>query len=203
MDIMCRRSLPGRGGSSRSQVLEGQIVSTTGFRRTKWSSRTTEYAIFRVEDDPTRVETVQGATASKPRSSSMSRQAPGRKNLTRLVRAYHILRREFALPHRLVLVGKRTYLSDDIFAVIGELGLEEDVVVLGSRLRTCRCCTRPPNFRVSLAVGGLRVATAGSYDTDPRSSLPTRRLCRKSSATRVSWSTPMTSRDSLAPCAAC
>jgi glycosyltransferase involved in cell wall biosynthesis len=54
-----------------------------------------------------------------------------RKNLARLVRAYHVCRREFGLPHRLVLVGKRTYLSEDIFEAITELGLEGDVKVLG------------------------------------------------------------------------
>ena len=54
-----------------------------------------------------------------------------RKNLARLVRAYNILRRDFGLAHKLVLIGKRTYLSDDIFAAVVELGLQQDVMVLG------------------------------------------------------------------------
>ena len=54
-----------------------------------------------------------------------------RKNLVRLVRAYNILRRDFGLAHKLVLIGKRTYLSDDIFAAVVELGLQQDVMVLG------------------------------------------------------------------------
>ena len=54
-----------------------------------------------------------------------------RKNLTRLVNAYAIARRDFGLPHKLVLIGHRTYLSDDIFAAIKESGFEREIRVLG------------------------------------------------------------------------
>ena len=54
-----------------------------------------------------------------------------RKNLARLVKAYAIARRDFALSHKLVLIGKRTYLSEDIFAAIDESGFQGDIRVLG------------------------------------------------------------------------
>ncbi len=53
-----------------------------------------------------------------------------RKNLVRLVKAFHIIRQR-GLPHQLVLVGQRTYLSADIFEAIEESGLTKDVIVPG------------------------------------------------------------------------
>ena len=56
-----------------------------------------------------------------------------RKNVVRLIEAYHQLRRESQLEHQLVLVGEKLFLSDDIFQRIHELGLEEHVVLTGRR----------------------------------------------------------------------
>jgi glycosyltransferase involved in cell wall biosynthesis len=53
-----------------------------------------------------------------------------RKNLTRLVQALYLLRRERGLPHLLVNAGRKGWLYDTIFATIRELGLEHDVYFL-------------------------------------------------------------------------
>jgi len=54
-----------------------------------------------------------------------------RKNLVRLVRAFAALKRDSALPHQLVLVGNRTFLSDDILAAVREFGRENEIVLVG------------------------------------------------------------------------
>lgn len=54
-----------------------------------------------------------------------------RKNLVRLVRAFDSVKREADLPHQLVLVGKRTWLSDEIMTTVRELGREHDVILTG------------------------------------------------------------------------
>ncbi len=53
-----------------------------------------------------------------------------RKNVARLLRAYHQLRQETRCPHKLVLVGNRSYLYSDIFETVDDLALQEDVWVL-------------------------------------------------------------------------
>lgn len=50
-----------------------------------------------------------------------------RKNLTTLVRAYARLRRMTARPPALVLAGGRGWLDEEIFRLVGELGLGESV----------------------------------------------------------------------------
>lgn len=53
-----------------------------------------------------------------------------RKNLDILVRAYAALRRD-GIPHALALVGPRGWMDDPVFAVIRELGLQDDVRLAG------------------------------------------------------------------------
>jgi len=54
-----------------------------------------------------------------------------RKNVPALVRAFHRLKRETKLPHKLVLAGKKGWLYEDIFAEVRTLGVEHDVIFTG------------------------------------------------------------------------
>ena len=54
-----------------------------------------------------------------------------RKNYPRLIRAFHIARQEAALPHLLVIGGKKGWLFEEIFATVRELKMEKDVVFPG------------------------------------------------------------------------
>lgn len=56
-----------------------------------------------------------------------------RKNISRLLRAFHILKREWLFPHTLVLVGRRTWSSSEIMETLKELNLAEDVLFLGEK----------------------------------------------------------------------
>jgi len=51
-----------------------------------------------------------------------------RKNVGRLIEAYARARRQHGIPHKLVLGGAKGWLYGQIFARVGELGLERDVV---------------------------------------------------------------------------
>ncbi len=53
-----------------------------------------------------------------------------RKNLTRLLEAYHALRQE-GFPHKLVFVGAKGWLYQPVFDRMRELGLEDDVILPG------------------------------------------------------------------------
>ena len=50
-----------------------------------------------------------------------------RKNFARLIRAFHAAREEAALPHQLIIGGKKGWLFDEIFSTVRDLKLEEDV----------------------------------------------------------------------------
>jgi glycosyltransferase involved in cell wall biosynthesis len=89
------------------------------------------HEIYRVIDDPAPVAAARRRYGLDGPFILYVGKLQARKNLARLVRAFHILRQDFHLPHRLVLVGKRTYLSQDIFDAIAELGLQPHVSVLG------------------------------------------------------------------------
>src|SRR4030095_150492 len=52
-----------------------------------------------------------------------------RKNWDRLLRAFGRARREYSLPHKLVIVGQRLWLADGVFEEARELG--EVVVMTG------------------------------------------------------------------------
>ncbi len=54
-----------------------------------------------------------------------------RKNFARLIRAYHLLRQRHHVPHQLVIGGGRGWLYEDIDATIAELGLAEQVRLVG------------------------------------------------------------------------
>lgn len=54
-----------------------------------------------------------------------------RKNLERLVRAFDQVKSETGCDHRLVIVGKKGWLFDDVFAVVRDRGLEDSVVFTG------------------------------------------------------------------------
>ena len=54
-----------------------------------------------------------------------------RKNLVRLLEAFDRVVREGGFPHKLVLVGKRTWMSDEIFTALERLPSRERVVVAG------------------------------------------------------------------------
>lgn len=54
-----------------------------------------------------------------------------RKNVPALVRAFHQLRQETKLPHRLVLAGRKGWLYEQIFAEVAELGLTDEVIFTG------------------------------------------------------------------------
>lgn len=54
-----------------------------------------------------------------------------KKNLARLVRAYHELRRTGRTACRLVIAGRRGWKDDDVFATVRALGLQDEVVFTG------------------------------------------------------------------------
>ena len=54
-----------------------------------------------------------------------------RKNVERLVRAYGQVKGRCGVRHKLVLVGGKGWLYDRIFATLGELGLQDDVIFAG------------------------------------------------------------------------
>lgn len=54
-----------------------------------------------------------------------------RKNLTRLIEAFEIIKGNHSLPHKLVLAGKRGWLSDPIYARAASSPLASDIVFSG------------------------------------------------------------------------
>lgn len=54
-----------------------------------------------------------------------------RKNILTIIRAFHAVKRELNVPHRLVLAGKKGWLYDDVFAEVRALGLEHEVIFTG------------------------------------------------------------------------
>jgi glycosyltransferase involved in cell wall biosynthesis len=54
-----------------------------------------------------------------------------RKNIPRLLKAFYILKRERHLPYKLVLVGRKTWLSSDIISTLNELRLQDEVIFTG------------------------------------------------------------------------
>ncbi|MDD5342169.1 MAG: glycosyltransferase family 1 protein [Patescibacteria group bacterium] len=54
-----------------------------------------------------------------------------RKNIVRLIEAYNWLRQNHHIDHQLIIVGKRGWLYQDIFARVKALGLEKDVIFTG------------------------------------------------------------------------
>ncbi len=54
-----------------------------------------------------------------------------RKNVPTLIRAFHALKQEMGIPHRLLLAGRKGWLYDEVFAVVKRLGLTEEVIFTG------------------------------------------------------------------------
>lgn len=54
-----------------------------------------------------------------------------RKNLKRLIQAYHLLRRDRGVRHKLAIVGMWSYLNDDVRPAIASLGLQDHVIIVG------------------------------------------------------------------------
>ncbi len=54
-----------------------------------------------------------------------------RKNVPRLLQAFHHLKAEGRIPHKLVMVGERGWLYHDIFQELQALGLENEVLFVG------------------------------------------------------------------------
>lgn len=54
-----------------------------------------------------------------------------RKNIPTLLEAFNILKRDNGIPHRLVIVGRKGWLYDELFARIRELGRGDDVIFTG------------------------------------------------------------------------
>lgn len=54
-----------------------------------------------------------------------------RKNISRLIRAYSLLKQWKNIEHKLVLVGRKTWLSTEALKTISSLGLEEEVIQTG------------------------------------------------------------------------
>ncbi len=133
METMCRRSAQkAQKILTVSEFSKKQIVEHYRLHPDKVAvTHHGVHEVYRVVEDQAAVGEVQRRYGISGSFILYVGKLQARKNLARLVRAYSILRRDFGLAHKLVLVGKRTYLSDDIFAAIEELGLEQEVVVLG------------------------------------------------------------------------
>lgn len=54
-----------------------------------------------------------------------------RKNLATLIEAFHLFKRKANLPHKLVIVGRKGWLYDRLFARIRELGLDDEILFTG------------------------------------------------------------------------
>jgi len=54
-----------------------------------------------------------------------------RKNLSTLIEAFHLLKQSRNIPHKLVIVGRKGWLYDTLFARIRELGLDDEILFTG------------------------------------------------------------------------
>jgi glycosyltransferase involved in cell wall biosynthesis len=53
-----------------------------------------------------------------------------RKNISRLIQAYHVLKQQSDIRHKLVVAGKWSYLNADVTETVNRLQLHEDVIFL-------------------------------------------------------------------------
>lgn len=51
-----------------------------------------------------------------------------RKNVANLVRAFHIIKKEQHLPHKLIIIGMKGWMYEDIFKLVDKLGLSAEIV---------------------------------------------------------------------------
>jgi glycosyltransferase involved in cell wall biosynthesis len=87
-------------------------------------------------------ETLAGGEDSKPPDRPGTCSVPGpyiltvgnlepRKNLPTLIEAFRILKLRMGIPHRLVVVGQKAWLSDSVFDCIRSSGMEGQIVLTG------------------------------------------------------------------------
>ena len=104
-------------------VLEGRISVVQG---------AVDHGLFNPVSDPQELLRARKkyGLGQRPFMLGLSTLQP-RKNYPRLIRAFHIARQEAALPHLLVIGGKRGWLYEEIFATVRELNMEKDVIFPG------------------------------------------------------------------------
>jgi glycosyltransferase involved in cell wall biosynthesis len=88
-------------------------------------------SIYRPARDPAALERIRVKYNLPERFVLYVGKIQARKNLPRLLAAFSSLVRQGSLPHHLVLVGKRTWTSEETFASIDSLGLTGRVIVTG------------------------------------------------------------------------
>lgn len=54
-----------------------------------------------------------------------------RKNISRLIEAFSSLKHNEKIPHKLVIVGQKGWLFDDIFKTLEDIGIKDDVIFTG------------------------------------------------------------------------
>lgn len=88
---------------------------------------------YRELDDPQAVAEVAGRYGLEPGFFLFVGTLEPRKNLPALIKAYALVRQRHQAvgAPKLVLVGSRGWLCEDIFALVDQLGLSEDVCFLG------------------------------------------------------------------------
>jgi glycosyltransferase involved in cell wall biosynthesis len=86
---------------------------------------------FRVVEDEALKEGIRHKYALPSRFFLFVGLLNPRKNGVRLIQAYHRLRSERGLPYKLVFVGARGWLYENVLAQIEELGLEKEVIFTG------------------------------------------------------------------------
>ncbi|HID87192.1 MAG TPA: glycosyltransferase family 1 protein, partial [Anaerolineae bacterium] len=86
---------------------------------------------FRPVTDRRRVEALRRKRGLPQRMILFVGTLEPRKNAETLIRAYARLRRASAIPHRLVLAGGRGWRYEGLFALVEELGLQDDVLFPG------------------------------------------------------------------------
>ena len=86
-----------------------------------------------------------------------------RKNLVRLIEAFEQLKSRHHLPHRLVLAGKKGWLSDGIYRRAESSPFAQEIAFPGFCVgeRLARAVWRSRSVRLPLAVRGVRFASAG------------------------------------------
>ncbi|MFH1354897.1 MAG: glycosyltransferase family 1 protein [Candidatus Omnitrophota bacterium] len=51
-----------------------------------------------------------------------------RKNIKNLIRAFYLLKKEHLLPHQLVIVGMKGWMYEDVFKLVDELKLNQEII---------------------------------------------------------------------------
>jgi glycosyltransferase involved in cell wall biosynthesis len=101
-------------------------------------------SIFGPVTDPERLDAVRSTFGIPEPAIMYVGTLQPRKNLDILLHAFSQLRREFSVPHRLVLVGRKGWMYETLRKETSRLGLENDVVFTGvvsdEELPAVICC---------------------------------------------------------------